>query len=98
MLALFTATAALYTGAALFFLGFLLGMPERVLPWARRSLGAGFVVHFLELGSRGIAGLHPVSSVSEAVGFLAWVAVGVYLWIERKRTLDAVGAIVAPGA
>jgi ABC-type uncharacterized transport system permease subunit len=98
MLALFTTTAALYAAAAFLFLGFLVGMPDGVLPWARRSLAVGFVVQFAELGARGIAGLHPVSSVREAAGFLAWVAVGIYLYFERKRTLDAVGAIVSPGA
>src|SRR5262249_55801622 len=54
---------------------------------------------FLELGARGIAGLHPVSSIRETIGFLAWVIVGLFLLAERRRKhLDAVGAFVAPAA
>src|SRR5215470_10883205 len=95
---LFWAAALLYTAATALFLGFVVGLSESVLPWARRAIGAGFVVHLFEIGARGVAGFHPVSSVSEMIGFLAWVAVGVFLFFDRKRGLDAVGAIVAPGA
>jgi ABC-type uncharacterized transport system permease subunit len=50
------------------------------------------------MSAHGVAGLHPVSSVREAIGFAAWVLVGVYLIAQLKRRLDAVGAFVAPVA
>ena len=99
MVVLFWAATALYSIAAALHLGFLVGLPDKVLPWARRTIVLGFVVHFLELGARGIAGLHPVSSVREVLGFLAWVIVGAFLLAERvRKRLDAVGAFVAPAA
>ena len=102
MTPLFWAAASLYAAAAVLFLGFLVGMTDKVLPWARRALAAGIVVHLAHLGAHGISGIHPVSSVREIIGFLAWVAVGVFFFVEffveRRRPLDAVGAIVAPGA
>lgn len=98
MIPLFWAAALLYTVATALFLGFVAGLSERVVPWARRALTAGFVLQLGEIGARGVAGIHPVSSVREVIGFLAWVAVGLYLFFDRKRTLDAVAAIVAPAA
>jgi ABC-type uncharacterized transport system permease subunit len=102
--ALFWAVALLYGAAAVLFFAFIMidagirGTAAKALPWARRAIAAGFVVQLAEIGARGVAGLHPVSSVREVIGFLSWVAVGLYLFFDRKRTLDAVGAIVAPGA
>jgi len=99
MVVLFWAAVGLYGIASALHLGFLIGLHERVLPWARRTLVAGFLVHMAELGARGVAGLHPVSSVRETIGFLAWIIVGVFLLAERvRKRLDAVGAFVAPAA
>ncbi len=99
MVVLFWVTVALYGTASALHLGFLVGLPERVLPWARRTLAAGFVANLLEVGARGIAGLHPVSTVRETIGFLAFVIVGLFLLVDRRRKrLDAVGAFVAPAA
>src|SRR5205814_1253759 len=98
MIPLFWAAASLYGAATVLFLGFIVGMPDHLLPWARRALATGFVVQLAELGARGVAHLHPVSSVREVIGFLAWIAVGLYLVFDRKRAMAAVGAIVAPAA
>jgi ABC-type uncharacterized transport system permease subunit len=99
VLVLFWATVALYSVAGALHLALLVGLPVGALPWARRSIAAGFVVHFAELGARGVAGLHPVSSVREVLGFLAWIIVGAFLVADRRRAhLDAVGAFVAPAA
>jgi len=98
MTPLFWAAVLLYAVATVLYLGFLVGLPDRLAPWARWALGLGFIVNLCEIGARGVAGLHPVSSVRETIGFLAWVAVGVFLFMERKRPLPAVGAVVAPGS
>jgi ABC-type uncharacterized transport system permease subunit len=96
---LFWAAVALYGIASTLHLGYLVGLPERVLAWAQRSIVAAFLVHFLELGARGIAGLHPVSTVRETIGFVDWIIVGLFLAAERwRKHLDAVGAFVAPAA
>jgi ABC-type uncharacterized transport system permease subunit len=95
---LFWAAALLYAGAAALYFGFVVGLPDRLASWARGAIGLGFILNLCEIGARGVAGLHPVSSVRETIGFLAWVAVGVFLFMERKRHLPAVGAVVAPGA
>jgi ABC-type uncharacterized transport system permease subunit len=98
MTELFVAAALLYGLAGALSLGFLAGFPESTAPWARRSLVAAFVVHTCELGARGVAGLHPVSSARETVGFIAWVLVGAFLLVQLRRRLDAVAAFVAPVA
>jgi ABC-type uncharacterized transport system permease subunit len=98
MTALFWAAALLYAGAAFLFLGFLVGLPERTLPWARITLALGFLAQLAELGARGVAGLHPVTSVRETIGFVAWLIVGAFFIARGRRRIDPVGAIVAPAA
>jgi ABC-type uncharacterized transport system permease subunit len=98
MTLLLVATCVLYGLTALAYVAWLGGMSTQVAVWARRGVVAAFIVHTLELGSRGVAGLHPVSSVREAIGFAAWVIVGGFLLAQTRRRLDAVGAIVTPTA
>jgi ABC-type uncharacterized transport system permease subunit len=97
-LALFWLAAGLYALAGFAYMGFLVGAPPFVSRLARLSLLAAFLVHFAEIGARGVAGLHPLSSLSEAIGFLAFLMVGAFLLAQLKRRLDAVGAFVSPGA
>ena len=97
-LALFWLAAGLYALAGLAYMGFLVGAPPVVSRIARMSLLAAFLAHFAEIGSRGVAGLHPVSSLSEAIGFLAFLMVGSFLAAQLKRRLDAIGAFVSPAA
>jgi ABC-type uncharacterized transport system permease subunit len=95
---LFWVAAGLYAVASIAFMGFLVGAPPSVSRIARLLLGAAFLTHMAEIGARGVAGMHPVSSVGEAIGFLAWILVGAFLVAQIKRPLDAVGAFVAPAA
>lgn len=97
-LALFWVAAGLYALAGLFYMGFLVGAPAALSRVARLSLLAAFLAHFAEIGARGVAGLHPVSSLSEAIGFLAFLMVGSFLFAQLKRPLDAIGAFVSPSA
>jgi ABC-type uncharacterized transport system permease subunit len=97
-LALFWLAAALYALAGLAYMGFLIGAPPVFSRLARLSLLAAFLAHFAEIGSRGVAGLHPLSSLSEAIGFLAFLMVGSFLFAQLKRPLDAIGAFVSPAA
>ena len=97
-LALFWLAAGLYALAGLAYMGFLVGAPPFMSRLARLSLLAAFIVHLCEIGARGVAGLHPVSSLSEAIGFLAFLMVGSFLVAQLKRPLDAIGAFVSPAA
>lgn len=99
MTILFGVTVVFYGLAVALHLGHLVRASDRLLPWARGTLAAAFFVHLLELGARGVAGLHPVGSIHETLGFLSWVVVGALLIAERlRRRLDAVAAFVAPAA
>ncbi len=89
---------ALYGGSCALYMGYLLGLPPVATRAARVLLGAGFVAHMAEIGARGVHGMHPVSSVGDSVGFLAWLLVGAFLIMQAKRRLDAVGAFIAPVA
>jgi ABC-type uncharacterized transport system permease subunit len=94
--ALFVAAVILYGAACVFYLGYLVGLRERAVRIGRWVLGAAFLAHTCEIGARGIAGLHPVTSAREAIGFVAWLLVGAFLAAQLKRSLHAVGAFVAP--
>jgi ABC-type uncharacterized transport system permease subunit len=93
---LFAATAVIYALACVGYLGFLLGLGERAVKLGRVVLWGAFVAHMCEIGARGVAGLHPVTTAREAVGFISWLLVGGYLIAGLRRKLHAVGAFVAP--
>ena len=95
---LFAAAAVLYALCAVASFAYLGGLSERAGVWSRRLLPLAFLVHTAEIGARGVAGLHPVSSVREAIGFVAWLLVGGFLLAQLRRRLDAVIAFVVPAA
>jgi len=94
----FWAAAATYALASVLYLGFLLGLKDRAMRAARFALITAFVLHTCEMGARGIAGMHPVSSAREAVGFVAWFVTGGYLLARLRFKIDAVGAFLAPAS
>lgn len=96
--AFFLGATGLYAGAAALYSIFLVAGKTSLLRWARITLGLGFALHFLEIGARGLGGLHPVTSAHEVMGFLAWLVVGTFLAIEGRFRMHAVGALVAPAA
>lgn len=98
MVIYFAVTAVLYALTGVLYFAYLGGLSEKVAVWARRSMVAAFVANSVEMAAHGIAGMHPVSSVRESIGFAAWLLVGVYLLVQLRRRLDAVGALVAPAA
>ena len=76
---LFWIAVALYALAGAVYLASLLGLPDRLARHAHWVLLAAFTVNMLEIGARGIAGLHPVTSVRETVGFVGWLLTGGFL-------------------
>ena len=98
----FWAASALYAVAGVAYLGFLVGLKERAAARVSRvaliAFATGFALHTCEIGARGIAGIHPVSSAREAIGFIAWLLAGAYLAARVRFKLDAVGAFLAPAS
>jgi ABC-type uncharacterized transport system permease subunit len=95
---LFWTTGAIYVAVATLYVGFLTGLTDHTARSARLLLWVGFAVHTAELSARGFGGMHPASSVTETLGFLAWLLVLGFLLTQLRRPLDAVGAFVAPAA
>jgi ABC-type uncharacterized transport system permease subunit len=92
----FYVALVLYGVAALLYVGYFTTAPRWVTRGAPLVLLLAFVAHFVEIGWRGVEGVHPATSVREALGFLSWLMVGVYLWAARKHRLGLMGAFVAP--
>ena len=70
-------------------------------PAARRAgmigLAAAFAAHGASILLRSFAAGHPAFTTEyEALSFFAWLTVGVYLGMQGRYPLPAVGAVVAP--
>jgi HemX protein len=75
--------------------GFLRARPE----WSRIARGlvvAAFVAHGVDIGWRGVDGVHPAASVREALGFLAWIIAGGYLAASVRNRFELAGAVLVP--
>jgi len=79
-----------------------LGLYLLVLHPAPRVIGltillAAFVAHGAAIAARSaVGGYVAVTTEYEALSFFAWLTVGVYLGVELRYRLPAVGAVVAP--
>jgi len=68
--------------------------PRAVMP---RLLGIGLVLHTAALGLRSAHAGHPaVTTFDEALSFLALLLVAIFLVIQFRRSLVALGAVVSP--
>jgi ABC-type uncharacterized transport system permease subunit len=94
--AAFYVALALYGLSALLHIASFVEAPAWVGRAARWSLVLAFVAHGVDIGWRGVERVHPGTSVREALGFLAWIFVGGYLWWSRRLRLSLLGAFVAP--
>ena len=94
----FWIAATLYASASFAYMRGLVGHADGKGHSARVLMPLAFLGHACEIGARGVAGHHPVSSVGDALGFLAWIMVGGFLVAQWKKRLDAIGAFVAPVA
>lgn len=79
----------------------VLGLYLLVLHPAPRGVGlavllAAFAAHGAAIGARSLAGGYvAVTTDYEALSFFAWLIVGVYLAVELRYRMPAVGAVVA---
>lgn len=94
----FYAAATLYAlSAALYF-----GVYVDARPWATRTakwvLFAAWIAHAGDIASRDLSGVHPGTSVREALGAMSWLVVGGYLAAGLRYRLAVLGSFVAPVA
>ncbi len=92
----FGVAVALYGVSALLWLGVFMQAPRWLIRAGYVTLIAAFVAHGVEIGWRGVLGVHPGTSVREAFGFFAWVLAGGYLVVLWRYRFEVLGAVVAP--
>jgi len=88
---------ACYALSAVFFAGDRMAGRARWVGWAVILLGAGAVLHAMDLAARGLqAGNIPVTNFAESLSFLAWVtALAALILIVRLR-MAVIGSYAAP--
>jgi len=63
---------------------------------ARTLMVCAVTAHAIDIGWRGVDGVHPAQSVREALGFLAWIAAGGFLAATWRYRADLAGVVAAP--
>jgi ABC-type uncharacterized transport system permease subunit len=84
-----------YALASILYLGFLMGLSDRV---GRVALVVAVLLHFGDIGARCIHGLNPISSTPEALSFIAFLGAAGYLLASLRYRLATAGAFAAPAA
>lgn len=96
-LALKVTALVAYLAASAGFALYLVTLREESRRLATWLLAAAFAVHGVAIAVRSIAsGYVAVTTDYEALSFFAWLVVGVYLVVQSRIRLAAVGAVVAP--
>ncbi len=70
----------------------------KMRPLALAFVALAFIAHGFDIGWRGTQHVHPAQSVREAIGFLAFILTGGYLFASTKFRLTIGGVIVMPVA
>ena len=84
--------------AATMYLVYHVGAREPVARLARLALAVGVLLQAVDIGLRCVRGLHPASSVSEAMAFSAWMISSAVLVASLRYRLQAVGAFAVPAS
>jgi len=88
---------ACYALSAILFLTDRMSGKVRLAGWAIVTLGAGAVLHALDLAARGVqAGNIPVANFAESLSFLAWVTALASLLLIVRLRMSAIGSYAAP--
>ena len=88
---------ACYALSAILFLADRMSGKVRLAGWAIITLGAGAVLHALDLAARGFqAGNIPVANFAESLSFLAWVTALASLLLIVRLRMSVIGAYAAP--
>ncbi len=87
---------ACYVISAMIFVASRFFGRTRASGWATMLLGAGVVLHALDLTARGLqAGTIPVANFAESLSFLAWLTALAGLMIIVRRQMAVIGAYIA---
>ena len=86
----------IYAVSAALYLGFHLGFGAVAARAGRLALLVGWAIQLVDIGLRCFKAQHPLSSVSEAMAFIAWLVAGLFLAASVRYRLHAAGAFVAP--
>lgn len=95
MLSFFILAALAYGAASYAFAS----EPEQVgkFPtFARKILIGAGILHVVYIGSQCLEGHHPFTSIFSVLSLGALLALAGYLLISRKRSMDSLGAVLAP--
>lgn len=93
----FMATIALYFAATISFLIYLVRRAETLSKISLGLTAAGFATHTIALVVRMLAGGEvPLSSFQEALSFLSWMLVLVFLAVEFRHRIHVLGSFIVP--
>ncbi len=88
---------ACYSLSAILFISDRVSGKERAAGWAIVILGAGAILHAMDLAARGLqAGNIPVANFAESLSFLAWVTALASLILIVRLRMAVIGAYAAP--
>lgn len=94
---IFMATIVLYFLATISFLVYLLRRSEALSKISLGLTAGGFVTHTIALVLRMLSvGEVPLSSVHEALSFLSWMLVLVFLAVEFRHRIHVLGSFIVP--
>lgn len=85
-----------YAASGVFYLGFHLGMGQAAARVGRYTLMAAFGLQLVDIGLRCFRLQHPLSSLSEAMAFIAWLIAGGMVIASFRYRLSAAGAFAVP--
>ena len=93
----FYCTLALYGGATLAYLVYLLRTTPLLATWAHRLISAGFIAHLLSTIHRAVlTGQLPLTSMHESLSFFSLAIVGAFILFERSYRVAILGSFVTP--
>lgn len=93
----FHITAVFYLIAAVVYAVYLFSHNDKVVRIAGRILFAGFLAHTITIISRGFeSGRFPVTNLHESLSAFSWLIVGIYLAVNARYQISALGSFTAP--
>src|SRR5512134_1962942 len=92
---LFAIALLLYATASAVYFGALFGSRDRLAKAGRGALFAAVLVHGTDIGIRCTEGIHPGTSITEALSFSLWILATGYLVAARQKRMAVAGALVA---
>lgn len=93
----FHITAAFYLAAACAYTIYLFSHNDKVVSISNKILILAFLSHTITIITRGAeAGHFPFTNLHESLSILSWFIAGIYLFVNFKYHISALGSFVAP--